>query len=74
MRWRVQIFYWNEGTVSGVLNKNICVADLLGRQYLFETLQISFTVNNSKNVVKSGCFKKRFQWRTPTFFRNDGDI
>ena len=50
------IIYWNEGAVSGVLRKNIFVANLLGSQYLFEILQISLTVKNSENIVKSGCF------------------
>ena len=63
MQWRAQIFCWNEGEVSG---------DLLGSQYLFEILQTSLTVKNSENVVKSGCFEKRLQWRAPTLFRNEG--
>ena len=50
-----KFFYWNGGAVSGVSCKNIFVADLLGSQYLFEILQTSLTVKNSKNVVKNGC-------------------
>ena len=51
-------FFVNEGAVSGVLYKNNFVSDLLGSQHLFEILQTSFTVKNSKNGAKSGCFKK----------------
>ena len=51
-------FFENEGAVSGVLYKNNFVSDLLGSQHLFEILQTSFTVKNSKNGVKSGYFKK----------------
>ena len=29
---------------------------------------------NSKNVVKSGCFEKLFQCRAPFLFRNKGGI
>ena len=43
-------------------------------KHLFEILQISFTVENSENVVKSGCFEKRLRWRVPTLFRNEGGI
>ena len=68
------MFCWNEGAVPGVLCKNIFVADLLGSQYLFETLQISLTVKNSENVVKSRCFKKHLLWRATIFFPNDGGI
>ena len=46
--WRAHIFYWNEGAVSGVLRKNIFVADLLGTSYLCELLQSSLTFKNSK--------------------------
>ena len=48
------------------------MADLLGSQYLFEILQTSFTVKNSENVVKSGCFGERLEWRLPNFFRSEG--
>ena len=68
MRRRAQIFFGNEEAVSGVLHKNNFVSDLLGSQHLFEILQTSLTFKNSENVVKSGCFKKLLQWRTPTFF------
>ena len=71
--WRAQIFYWNEGAVSGVLRKNIFVADLLGTPYLFELLQSSLTFKNSENVVKvdiskNVCDKER------QFFQNQGGI
>ena len=68
------MFCRNEGAVSGVLCKNIFVADLLGSQYLFETLQTSLTVKNSEIGVKSGCFENRLQWRAPIFFLNHGGI
>ena len=68
MRWRAQIFYRNEGAVSGVLCKNIFVADLLGSQNLFKILETSLIVENSENVVKSGCFEKCLLWRAPVFF------
>ena len=42
----------------------ILLADLLGSQYLLEILQTSFTVKNSENMVKSGCFEKHLLWRT----------
>ena len=67
--WRTQIFYWNEGAVSGVLRKNIFVAGLLGSQYLFEILQTSLAVKNSENVIKSGCFEKCLRCRAPFFFK-----
>ena len=54
--------------VSGVLRKNVFVADLLGSQYLFEILQTSLAVKNSENVIKSGCFEKCLQCRAPFFF------
>ena len=47
------IFFWNEGTVSGVLYKNNFVSDLLGSQYLLEILQSSLTVKNNENGEKS---------------------
>ena len=74
MRCRTQIFCWNEGAVSGVLCKNIYLADLLGSQYLSEILQTSLNVKNSENVVKSGCFEKRLRWRAPFFFLIEGGI
>ena len=46
----------------------IFLAYLLESHYLFEILQISFTVINSENVIKSECF----QWRAQVFFRNEG--
>ena len=63
------IFFRNEGGVQGVLCKNSSLADLLGSLYLFEILQTSFNLKNSKNVVKSERFEKRLQW---TFFWNEG--
>ena len=68
MRWRAQIFCWNEGAVSGILCQKIFVTDLSGSQHLFEILQTSLTFKNSENVVKSGCFEKLLQWRAPIFF------
>ena len=44
------------------------LADLLGSQHLFEILQASFNVKSRENVVKSGCFEKRVQWRVHLFF------
>ena len=67
MRWRAQIFCWNEGAVSGILCKKIFVTDLSGSQHLFEILQTSLTFKNSENVVKSGCFEKPRRWRAPIF-------
>ena len=52
--------------------KNIFLADLLGSQYLFKTLQTSLTIKNSEYMVKSGCFEKSLRWRPPNFFRNEG--
>ena len=72
MRWRTQSFCWNEGAVSGVLYKNICVTDLSGSHHIFEILQTSLTFKNSENGVKSGCFEKCLRWRAPIFFRNEG--
>ena len=60
--------------MSGVLCKSNFVADLLGSKYLFEILETSFIVTNSKNLVKSECFEKCFQWRAPIFFWNEGGI
>ena len=68
------IFFWNEEGVWGVLWKNILLAELLGSQHLFEILRTSFTVKNSENVVKSGCFKKLLRWRTPILFQNEERI
>ena len=62
------IFFRNERGVQGVLCKNSSLADLLGSLYLFEILQTSFNLKNSKNVVKSECFEKRLQWTALTFF------
>ena len=67
MRWRAQIFCWNEGAVSGILCKKIFVTDLSGSQHLFEILQTSLTFKNSENVVKSGCFEKPRRWKAPIF-------
>ena len=74
MRWRAQIFYWNEGAVSGVLCKNIFVADLLGSQNLFKILETSLIVENSENVVKRGCFLKILGWRAQIFYWNEGAV
>ena len=60
--------------MSGVLCRNICVADLLGSQYLLEVLETSLTVKNSENVVKNGYFEKRLLWRALIIFRNEGGI
>ena len=49
--------------------KNILLGDLLGSQHLFEILQTPLTFQNSENVVKSGCFEKRFRWRASIFFQ-----
>ena len=54
--------------MQGVLCKNSSLADLLGSLYLFEILQTSFNLKNSKNVVKSESFEKRLQWIALTFF------
>ena len=56
------------------MRKNILLANLLGSQNLLEILQTSITFTNSEKVVKSRCFDKLLQWRTPIFFRNDGVI
>ena len=56
--------------MSGVLCRNIFVADLLRSLHLFEILQTSLTVKNSGNVVKSGCFEKLLGWSAPNFFRD----
>ena len=37
------------------------LVDFLGSHYLFEILQISVTLKNSENVVKSRCLKKTLQ-------------
>ena len=66
------IFFRNEGGVQGALCKNSSLADLLGSLYLFEILQTSFNLKNSKNVVKSERFEKRLQWTALTFFWNEG--
>ena len=29
---------------------------------------------SGEKVVKSGCLKKRLQWRAPIFCRNEGEI
>ena len=68
MQWTAQIFCWNERSVSGVLCKNIFVADLSESQYLLETFQTSFAVKNSENIVNSGCFEKCSGWRALIFF------
>ena len=53
--------------------KNVSLADLLRRQYLFKILQAWLTLLKVKgNVVKTGCFEKRLLWRAPIFFRNEG--
>ena len=44
------------------------LTEILGSQYLFEILQISFTFKNSKNVGKSGCFEKRLRWKALIFY------
>ena len=60
--------------MSDVLCKNIFVADIWGSQYLFEILQTSYTVNDSENVVKRGCFEKILRWRAPSLFRSEREI
>ena len=60
--------------MSGVLCKNILLADLLLGQYSLEILQSSLTDKNNENGVKSGCFEKPLRWRAPIFFRNEGRI
>ena len=60
----------NEGGVSGVLCKNLFLADLLESQYLLEILKISLTVKNSENEVKSGS-SKRLSHRGAQFFFNE---
>ena len=54
--------------MSGVLCKNILLADLLLGQYSLEILQSSLTDKNNENEVKSGCFEKLLRWRAPIFF------
>ena len=61
-------FCWNKGAVSGVLCKNVFVADSLGRQYLLKILQSSLTVKNSENVVKSWCFEKLCDGKHQLYF------
>ena len=53
--WQIFLEIKKRCEVSSV-KKNL--ADLLGIQYLFQILHTLLTVNNSKNVAKSGCFKK----------------
>ena len=43
--------------------------DLLGSQYLFQILQTLLTANNSKNVVKSGCFENILMEITKIFVK-----
>ena len=54
--------FGDEGGVWDVSSKNIFLADLSGSQYLFQILETSLTVQNSENVVKSGCFEKGLRW------------
>ena len=60
--------------IASMFCKNNFVADLLSSSYLFEILQTSFNVKNSKNVVKSPCFEKLLRWRAPTLFQNEVKI
>ena len=51
--------------------KDMCLvllADLLGSQYLLETLQTSLTFKNSENMEKNDCFNKNLRWRPFHFF------
>ena len=50
--------FLNKGGLKNVLCKNNFSVDLLGSQYLFETLQNSLIFQNNENVGKSGCFEK----------------
>ena len=69
------IFYFEMKEKCKVSCVNIiCLADLLGSQYLFEILQRSLIVKNSENGVKSRCSEKWSRWRAPIFFRNEGGI
>ena len=54
--------------------RNAFLADLLECEYLIEILQTSLIVENSENVVKSGCLGKILRWRAPIFVRNEGEI
>ena len=60
--------------MQGVLRKNIFVADLSKSQYLFEILQTSLTIKNSKNGGKSGCFEKCSRCRAPISCGNEARI
>ena len=62
-------FFWNKKEVKGALWENILLTDLLGSHNLLEIFQTSLTFKNSEKVVKSGCFKKRLQWRALMLFR-----
>ena len=49
--------------------KNIFIADLLGSQYLFEILQTSLNVKNSKNIYSiNWMFRKTFATESTNFF------
>ena len=48
--------------------------NILGSQYLFQTLQTSHTVKNSENRVKGKCFQKCLRWRAPVFSKCSKDI
>ena len=56
-----------------VLYKNIALAEQLGSHSLSEILQTSVTVKISENMVKSGCFEKKFVMESDKIFR-DGEV
>ena len=63
----VPIFFLNEGFWVTCAKKFL--VDLFGSQYVFEIIHASLTSNNSRNVIKSGCFEKPLRWKVPNFFK-----
>ena len=60
--------------MQGDLCRNIFMKDLVGSQYLFEIYHTSFTIKNSENFAKRGCFENHLLWRTQISFRNERGI
>ena len=64
----MQFAFWNEARVQGALCKNIYLAGLLRRCIYLRYYKPHSLLKVKGDMVKTGCFEKRLQWRVPFFF------
>ena len=64
----LKFLFWNEGSLSGVLCKNIHLAYLSRIQYLFEILKTSLTVKTKGKCCKKWMFRKKVAMESSNVF------